>query len=176
MGIISESGKFEGNDADFSTALGRRLIQGDEGMEFVVYPHEYGSSEPGSEDVPTVTLTQRDIREFQLAKGAIRSGVEILLRKLGLRVDDLESIILAGAFGARLDEESLTQIGLLPPSRAAQVVSVGNAAGEGSKRVLMSKNAYDEALHICGIAEHIELGACEGFQDTFAECMFLIPH
>ena len=176
VGIVSESGKLAESGTDFSAPLGRRLIQGDEGTEFVLCSHEYGYVEPGSEHVPPVTLTQRDIREFQLAKGAIRAGVEILLRKLELSADNLESIILAGAFGSHLDEESPKQIGLLPPSRAAQVISAGNAAGEGSKYVLMSKNAYDEALRIYQIAEHIELGACEGFQDVFAESMFLIPH
>lgn len=175
VGIISESGKLAENDTDFKAPLGRRLIKGNEGMEFVLCSYEHGLREPGSEYIPTVTLTQRDIREFQLAKGAIRAGVEILLRKLELSADDLESIILAGAFGAHLDEESPTQIGLLPPSRAAQVISAGNAAGEGSKCVLVSKNAYDEALRIYRVAEHIELGACEGFQDVFAESMFLIP-
>ena len=176
VGIVSESGKLAESGTDFSAPLGRRLIKGNEGMEFVLYPHEDGAAEPGSEYIPTVTLTQRDIREFQLAKGAIRAGVEILLRKLELSADNLESIILAGAFGSHLDEESPKQIGLLPPSRAAQVISAGNAAGEGSKYDLMSKNEYDEALRIYQIAEHIELGACEGFQDVFAESMFLIPH
>ena len=175
VGIISESGKLARNDVDFSTPLGRRLIQGDEGTEFVLCSHEYGCVEPGSEHVPPVTLTQRDTREFQLAKGAIRAGVEILLSKLELSADDLDSIILAGAFGARLDKRAPIEIGLLPPSRAAQVISAGNAAGEGSKRVLMSKSAYDETLRIYRIAEHIELGACEGFQDILAESMFLIP-
>jgi uncharacterized 2Fe-2S/4Fe-4S cluster protein (DUF4445 family) len=141
----------------------------------VLCSHEYGYVEPGSEYVPPVTLTQRDIREFQLAKGAIRAGVEILLSELELSADDLDSIILAGAFGTRLDKRAPIEIGLLPPSQAAQVISAGNAAGEGSKRVLISKNAYDETLRIYRIAEHIELGACEGFQDILAESMFLIP-
>ncbi len=175
VGIISESGRFAGSDANFSGPLRRRLVQGDEGPEFVLWSRQHGWAEPGSGYIPRITLTQRDIREVQLAKGAIRSGAEILLRELGLEADDLKAIILAGAFGARLDKDAPIEIGLLPPSRTAQVISAGNAAGEGSKRVLMSKSAYDETLRIHRIAEHIELGACEGFQDIFAESMFLIP-
>lgn len=170
-GILDPSGRFTQGHADTGAPLSRRLVEGQTGVQFVL------SGDPGLEDstTPAVVVTQRDVRELQLAKGAIRAGAAVLLRELGVRADDLQSIILAGAFGSYLDGRAATAIGLLPLSRRAELVPVGNAAGEGAVLTLTSRNAYLEALSLADKIEHVNLGSHEEFQDIFAEAMFLEP-
>lgn len=122
---------------------------------------------------PTVVLTQRDIRELQLAKGAIRAGAEILLQELGINAGEISRVFLAGAFGTHLDKDAAAAIGLLPPTPRARVTSVGNAAGEGAVLAITSKDAYREALRLARKIEHVELGAHARFQEIFAESMTL---
>ncbi|NLG80296.1 MAG: DUF4445 domain-containing protein [Firmicutes bacterium] len=122
---------------------------------------------------PTVVLTQRDIRELQLAKGAIRAGAEILLQELGINAGEISRVFLAGAFGTYLDKDAAAAIGLLPPTPRASVTSVGNAAGEGAVLAITSRDAYREALRLARKIEHVELGAHARFQEIFAESMTL---
>jgi uncharacterized 2Fe-2S/4Fe-4S cluster protein (DUF4445 family) len=79
-------------------------------------------------------LSGRDVRKLQLAKGAIRAGIEILLSVGGVDYQELDEIILAGAFGSFLRRESALKMGLLPPVEPEKVQSVGNTAGEGASR------------------------------------------
>ena len=81
-----------------------------------------------------IVLSGRDVRKLQLAKGAIRAGIEILLSVGGVDYQELDEIILAGAFGSFLRRESALKMGLLPPVEPEKVQSVGNAAGEGASR------------------------------------------
>ena len=112
-----------------------------------------------------VVLYQSDIRELQLAKGAIASGFNLLLKHLGARATDLKSIYLAGAFGNYVQIESALRIGLIEAPRAL-VHAAGNTALRGAKMLLMS--AEEPALPRI---EHVSLAADPGFQDEFATCM-----
>ncbi len=159
-GVLEASGRFA---SARSAPLAQRLVAGSDGVRFIVATE------------PQIALTQRDARQLQLAKAAIRAGADILMRELGVTPDDLESIILAGAFGTYLDPEAAIDIGLLPRSDRARVVSVGNAAGEGAVLALTSKAAYLEALRLAGRVEHIDLGSHEGFQDAFVRATVLDP-
>jgi uncharacterized 2Fe-2S/4Fe-4S cluster protein (DUF4445 family) len=114
-----------------------------------------------------VVLMQSDIRELQLAKAAIASGFRLLLRRLGLRAGDLESVYLAGAFGNYVSVESAIAIGLIE-APAKVVRAVGNTALHGAKLLLLSPEAGDRP----GI-EHVSLAAEPDFEDEYVGCMAL---
>ncbi len=122
---------------------------------------------------PEISLTQGDISQLQLGKAAIRAGIEILLQEAGLDTADLEEIMLAGAFGSNLDPASLLAIGLLPPVNPAIVRPVGNAAGLGAVRALLSRGQFALASDLARRARHIELSAHHEFNRQFARWLVL---
>jgi uncharacterized 2Fe-2S/4Fe-4S cluster protein (DUF4445 family) len=137
---------------------------------------------PGIESGPTgglqyvlggVPLTQKDIRQLQLAKAAIRSGIEGLLRSSGANPADLSRVYLAGAFGMAIDPEKAMTIGMFPrlPLRVYQ--GVGNAAGMGSYLALVSREKREEAAAAASRADYLELVKLPGYQDLFLECIRL---
>jgi uncharacterized 2Fe-2S/4Fe-4S cluster protein (DUF4445 family) len=128
------------------------------------------SSEEGAGGRPVV-ITQRDLRELQLAKGAIRAGIEILMKELGIRAEDVRRVYLAGAFGNYIRPQSALAIGLIPPFPNAELVPVGNAAGAGAKMALLSKGTRDEATRMLARVEYLELSGRPDFQDEFSEAM-----
>lgn len=111
--------------------LAERLVSLEGGLRAVVLAPS-GDGEGGE----PVILTQTDVRQLQLAKGAVRAGVEVLLRRAGVGVDQLAEVLLAGAFGHGLSPESVLATGLLPPLEAAHLKSVGNAAWKGAAMLL----------------------------------------
>ena len=170
-GIVDETGAFVRSDAGRGDPLSSRLVDDPGGLRFVL--SATGPDGPGGAALPLVALTQRDIRELQLAKGAIRAGAEILLQELGINAGEISRVFLAGAFGTHLDKDAAAAIGLLPPTPRARVTSVGNAAGEGAVLAITSGDAYREALRLARKIEHVELGAHARFQEIFAESMTL---
>ncbi len=120
-----------------------------------------------------VVLTQRDIRELQLAKGAVRAGCELLLQRAGIGPGDLAEVLLAGAFGNYLDPRSVLALGLVPPVAADRLRSIGNAAGAGARLALLQRAARDQAAALREEMEYVELSLQPGFQDAFAEGMVL---
>ncbi len=120
-----------------------------------------------------VYLTAGDIRQLQLAKGAIRAGIEILLNKEGIQKEDLNHIYLAGAFGSCIKVESALAIGLLPDIVREKITHTGNCAGMGASMALLSdrviKDMEDEAERI----RHVELAGQERFQELFLQHMEL---
>ena len=118
-----------------------------------------------------VAITQRDVRELQLAKGAIRAGIEILMKELGIGPGDVKHVYLAGAFGNYIRPESALGIGLIPRFPNAEFVPVGNAAGSGAKMALLSLDARREANEIVAGVEYLELSGRLDFQSEFSEAM-----
>ena len=116
-----------------------------------------------------VVLTQKDIREMQLAKGAISAGIHLLAERLGIDLTDIQRVCIAGAFGNYMDPESACDIGLIPPELRSKVVPVGNAAGEGAKMVLQDRAAWDRARRLARKAEFLELASLPQFQDEFVD-------
>ncbi|MEA4965175.1 MAG: ASKHA domain-containing protein [Oscillospiraceae bacterium] len=116
-----------------------------------------------------VALTQKDIREVQLAKSAIRSGVELLCKQLGVRPEDVQRVCLAGAFGNYLSPESACGIGMLPPCLLPKIVPVGNAAGEGAKRCALSEAEFEHSKRLAAETEFLELASMPEFQDCFID-------
>ncbi|PID58888.1 hypothetical protein CSB45_02495 [candidate division KSB3 bacterium] len=118
-----------------------------------------------------IVITQQDIRELQLAKAAIAAGIEMLLRAMDVQANALHEILLAGAFGNYLDPTSALRIGLIPALSAERIRSIGNAAGLGAQRALLSHQAKHEADQIAGQTEHIALSGNAEFHRIFAENM-----
>lgn len=116
---------------------------------------------------PEVLFTQADVRAVQLAKAAIRSATELLLAEAGLAEDAIECFILAGAFGAYLDIDSGIDIGLFPPLPRSRFVQVGNAAGQGVRRLLLSCAEREHARELARTAQACALNARADFQNVF---------
>ncbi|MCK5561772.1 MAG: DUF4445 domain-containing protein, partial [Thermoplasmata archaeon] len=119
----------------------------------------------------TITITQNDIREIQLAKAAIRTGIDILMAELGVTTDDLDVVYLAGAFGNYLKPRSAVEINLIPDIELEKIKSIGNAAGSSAKILLRSRAARDFVKHIANKIEYIDLAMHQKFQDLFIKNM-----
>jgi len=116
---------------------------------------------------PGVRLTQKDVRALQLAKGAIRAGIDLLLQVAGIGPVELDEILLAGAFGNYLRRESAIRIGLLPPVDPGRVRPVGNAAAAGAKLALLSRGARARAERLAREAHWVDLAAHPDFEEIF---------
>lgn len=121
-----------------------------------------------------IYFTQKDVRELQLAKGAVRAAVELLLKECGLKVDDLSAILLAGAFGNYIRPESAVRMGLLPSLPSGRIRGVGNAAGAGAMMALLSLPWRQKACDLARRAEHLELAQRADFQQMFMETMLFL--
>lgn len=110
---------------------------------------------------------QEDIRQVQLAKSAIRTAVDILLKEAGLVYADLDTIYLAGAFGNYVNPENAVQIGLLPAVKTEKVRNIGNAAGQGAISALLSAEKQKEARQLREQITYIELAVHPDFQEIF---------
>jgi len=120
---------------------------------------------------PPVSLTQGDIRELQLAKGAIAAGLRVLLNQFGKRLDDLSKLHLAGAFGNYVNRESARRIGLLEVG-PEKIHSAGNTALRGARMVLLSKRLFNHSLEqVRKLSRHLSLASDMKFHETFVESM-----
>ncbi len=122
---------------------------------------------------PDITFTQRDIRELQLAKGAIRAGIDVLLKTSSLTERDIDTVIVAGAFGSYIDIASAVAIGMLPKIPLERYKQVGNAAGMGAKLALISHRLRGEAQAIARSVSYIDLSSDTRFADTFNKALNL---
>ena len=118
-----------------------------------------------------VYVSQGDIRKLQLAKAAVRTGIDMLLEATGMRKEGLDAVRLAGNFGAGLDARAAMRIGLIPPMDDGKVVVVGNAALRGAILVLLSNEHWKKSESAARRARFIELGGKPEFQDRFVEAM-----
>ena len=160
-GVITESGRFA-NKEELEKHLSNRF-KGNKGkdLSFILAAEgEYGSN-------PEVGITQKDIREIQLAKGAIAAGAQILLDVAGKKLDDIKSVYLAGAFGNYIDIENAVRISILPDVPRERIHPVGNSAGAGVCLMLKDPSLWDTAADIIKRAEHIELASHKDFQEIF---------
>jgi uncharacterized 2Fe-2S/4Fe-4S cluster protein (DUF4445 family) len=167
-GIIDESGRMASPvtaAAGMPAHLRDRLIEVDGERAFSL-------SAPGE---PQVVLTQRDVRELQLAKGAIYAGIQVLKQQLGVTDDDIAEVQLAGAFGSYIRPESAQIVGLIPRVPLERVRAVGNAARMGARLALTSTDARAEAEAIARKVEHQELFAHPTFTDEFMDAMGFPP-
>ena len=118
-----------------------------------------------------IYLTQRDIRELQLAKAAIRAGIELLLDKAGLNPQEIQCVYLAGAFGSQMRPQALAKIGVIPNELLPKLQSVGNAAASGAIAMLLNQELIKEATLVAKKAEHVELACEKKFVEVFVANM-----
>lgn len=153
-GVIAPSGRMDKNHPLV------RLIDG----RPVIVLAEKPNGEP-------VCLTQKDIREVQLAKGAMQAGASIMLKILGREPEEIERVLLAGAFGNFIDRESAVRIGLLPRIPLERIEPVGNTAGAGISMVLMNAGEAALAGEMAAHVEHVELAAWPEFDKEYMNAM-----
>lgn len=160
-GIVDRSGRIKAN-SEQKKVWANRIVEEKGGRRFMLLK---GKS--------TIFISQRDIREFQLAKAAICTGIKVLLNKLGVDKEKVQEFLIAGAFGNYINLHSAYRLGLFPIFPQAQVRTVGNAASLGAIKSLLSQNAQQEIKKIPSIVHHVELATSPDFQRILSESMFL---
>lgn len=145
--------------------LRRRIVAGDGGAEFVlVWKDAAGKGQ-------NVTVTQADVRQLQLAKSAIYSGIVLLQKVMGVSSDGLEELMLCGGFGNYISTESAVKIRLLPELALEKITYMGNAAALGAQMALLSETERLRAFELAQRIEHVALAARPEFQDIFVDGM-----
>lgn len=161
LGVLDARGAMRGHDPRLRRA-GRRA-------EFVLAP---ATTTGHGRDV---IVTRQDVNEVQLAKGAIRAGVEVLLAEAGLTADAIDQFIIAGAFGTYLDVDSAIRIGMLPGLPRERFHQVGNAAGAGARMLLLSRRLRQAASAYARQAEYLELTTHAAFPDLYVQALAFEP-
>ena len=123
-----------------------------------------------------VRITAQDIRQLQLAKSAIRAGIETLMHTCGINAEQIDKFYIAGGFGKYLDAENAAKIGLFPQELVEKAVVLGNAAGAGASMILLSKQAQAESEQIAQEAQVTELSDSPVFMEKYMDyMMFEMP-
>ena len=170
VGLMHHSGAFKRHDElgpEVNETLRGRLIEAEKRKDtyFILARAEDTGADKD------VIFSQADVRECQLAKGAIRAGTMMLIQEMGITDEDLEEICLAGAFGNFLDPQNALRAGLTPRVKLERVRPVGNAAGVGAKLALVSVVERRRAIRIARKTEHIQLSGSAEFQKAFTHAM-----
>ena len=118
-----------------------------------------------------IYLTQDDIRQVQLAKGAICAGITLMAKQLGLQIQDIQKVQLAGAFGSYMNPKNACRIGLLPEELMGRIEALGNAAGCGAKMLACDQAFLPLTQTLTGKIEFLELATVPGFPKVFAKAM-----
>ena len=142
----------------------RVIVRGEERQVIVARPGEAGAPRE-------IVLTQDDVRQVQLAKGAIASGIAMLQRVSGVPWDDVKELMLAGGFGNYISIPSALRIGLIPPLPVERVRYVGNAASLGAQICLLSEPERARAADLATRIEHVSLAAHPDFEQLFVDWM-----
>lgn len=118
-----------------------------------------------------VVLTQKDVREVQLAKAAIRAGIELLAQKLQVALEDIRQVYLAGAFGSYMNPASACRIGMIPFCLKERIIPIGNAAGEGAKLCALNCAEFRRSTTMAKKVAFLELASSAQFQDVFVDAL-----
>ncbi|BCJ93498.1 hypothetical protein acsn021_10670 [Anaerocolumna cellulosilytica] len=147
MGLMDETGRLQG-------------LAG-ESNEFILWEDERNK----------VVITQKDIREIQLAKAAIYAAMRLLLKNENTELKEIDYLLIAGAFGSNLDVCKAITIGLLPGVDEKKVQLIGNAALSGAEKVLLNDGVREIAEENSSLVKHLELAVMELFQEEFIKAM-----
>jgi uncharacterized 2Fe-2S/4Fe-4S cluster protein (DUF4445 family) len=168
-GIVSPQGRLLARDelpADVLPDLAGRIDLIDQQAAFVLYE---GQTAGGGK---RVALTQRDLREVQLASGAIRAGIELMLKRHGLKPKDLDRVLLAGGFGNYIRRGNAQRMGLLPAEIEHQRIRYqGNTSLAGARLVGLSRRYRDACDELATRTEHVDLSLEPDFATAFADAM-----
>jgi uncharacterized 2Fe-2S/4Fe-4S cluster protein (DUF4445 family) len=162
-GVIDHRGSFEDD------AAGVRRQDGAPHQEYVLVPSE--ATGHGRD----IVVTRADVNEIQLAKGAIRAGLEALLEEAHIGYEAIDEFVIGGAFGTYLDVGSAVAVGMFPDLPRDRFRQVGNAAGTGARQMLISAERRQVADHLPERIEYIELTTYPGFENAFIEALYFQP-
>jgi len=158
-GIVDKDGKMRDNHP--------RVRTRNKQHEFVLV------SEEERNGLPAIVITQQDVRELQLAKAAIRTGIQVLLEANGCAEEEIKQVVIAGAFGSYIDVSSAITIGMLPALPLDRFHQVGNAAGMGAKLALASLSKRTKAQTTASRVCYIELATFPDFTQTFIQANYI---
>jgi uncharacterized 2Fe-2S/4Fe-4S cluster protein (DUF4445 family) len=153
VGLVNSRGRLQSTGSDIAVKYGTYLFEKDGRRYFRL--------------AENVSISQEDIRQVQLAKAAIRAGVELLLTTCNIKPEELKTVIIAGAFGYHLKEESLFRTGFLPPLKNARILYVGNSSLEGAVRLLLNKELLRKSVSIARTTHVLELSQTTEFENIF---------
>ncbi|MDA8126246.1 MAG: ASKHA domain-containing protein [Deltaproteobacteria bacterium] len=157
-GVIDAKGRFRPQDAPSLPPLLRERLQRRDGkIAFAL--------------TERVFLTQKDVRQVQLAKGAIRAGIEYLLASQGIRAGAIDRVLIAGSFGYHVRAESLLAIGLLPRAFAGKIELVGNTSQSGGRAFLLNRAYRQEMVERVQEVAVVELSSHQDFERVFVRCL-----
>ena len=162
-GVILKSGRFNKNQKSNRYRLNPENKQ----PEFVIAWKEESSI--GRD----IVITQKDVRQIQLGKGALYCGCKLMMRRMG--IEKVDKVKIAGAFGTHVDRQKALIMGLFPDCTLDMIESVGNAAGDGARAALLNREKRVEATWVSRNVEYVELTVEKDFQQHFMEAM-QIPH
>ena len=166
VGVVDKTGKLLAPEKLTKKGVAPKIIEligkDDDGYYLTLF------KDPEGEDIK---ITQKDVREIQLAKAAIKAGEETLMNAVGISLDELEKVSIAGAFGSYIRKESAVNCGLIPDIDHEKIFSIGNSAGIGASMALLSKEAFDTTVHTAQTIEHIELATRSDFQEKYMLAM-----
>lgn len=171
IGVIDSSGKILRRNLiknSLPENILKRIVKGDLGYNFILVESEF------TENKQPIQITQRDVRELQLAKGAISAGITIAMQEYGITINDIEKILLAGAFGNYIRRESAQYVGILPNIPIEKILFIGNAAGAGAKMALISRQYRSLAEQVARQVDYIELANNPQFQHIFMDAMAFV--
>jgi uncharacterized 2Fe-2S/4Fe-4S cluster protein (DUF4445 family) len=157
--LIDSRGTFNKTDTRLNISEGL--------VEFVLVPAQKSGN--GQE----IAINRKDVNEIQLAKAAIRSGIEVLMKHAHIEVDDVDLFLVAGAFGTYLDIKNILRIGMFPSIPFERFQQVGNAAGAGARELLLSNKKRVEAEQMVKLIEYLELTTVRDYQDIFMDAIRL---
>ena len=160
--IIDETGRIYDIDELDENISNDRIVEIDNMKQFILENNNN-----------IISITQKDIREVQLAKAAICAGIQILLKERNLNVNDIENVYIGGGFGNFMNVDSCIEIGMIPKELKDKITSIGNCAGHGAKMYLLSKNIRDDTKQIINKSTYIELSKRPDFQEYFVDCITL---
>jgi len=166
-GIIDETGRIPGEDEieDIPETYRERIVRIDGINSLLLVPAD--ESAVGTD----IAITQKDIRELQNAKAAIAAGVKTLVKRAGIKLEDIDRVYLAGGFGNFINIDNALKIGLIPKELKGKIESIGNAAGAGAVEGLLSADMLKDAEIIKNRIKYIELSAAPDFVDEYVENM-----
>lgn len=168
-GLVDETGRLLDEDeieSDIGKNLSNRLIDLDGVWSFIL------ASEEEARNGEPIVITQKDIREIQLAKAAIAAGVKVLVDTMDIDWPTIKNLYLAGGFGSFIDKRNATRIGLIPKEMEDRITSIGNGAGTGAMLSLINKDYFKEADKIKVKTEYVELSSTLEFQDAYVDAMY----
>ncbi len=166
-GVVTKQGKIVDPEKTqaLSPELLKRIRKGEKGREFVL---TYGADNGFD-----VTLSQKDIGELQLAKGAVCAGIKTLVEMAGITVPELDSVTLSGTFATYLKADNILNIGLVPDIAPEKIKTVGNAAHVGALMALIDHHELAKAGDLYRQISHVELGGSPTFSNYFMNSMYL---